>query len=110
MRVERGTSGGYVIRLEESPPVNRHRPSVDVLFASVAAVAPQAVGVLMTGMGRDGAQGLLSMRRAGAFTIAQDEATSVVYGMPREAAALGGVAEVAPLDQIAAAIVRAASR
>lgn len=110
MRVERATSGGYVVRLDDAPPVNRHRPSVDVLFASVAVVAPQAVGVLMTGMGRDGAQGLLSMRRAGSHTIAQDEATSVVYGMPREAHALGGVSEVAALSDIAGAIIRAAAR
>jgi two-component system chemotaxis response regulator CheB len=98
--------GGYRIELSRSEPVNRHRPAVDVLFDSVAAEAGgNATGVILTGMGKDGARGLLAMRRAGAWTIGQDEASCVVYGMPREAAMLGGVAEVAPLDEIAARLL-----
>jgi len=92
----------YVCRLNDGPPVNRHRPSVDVLFHSAARHAgSNAVGVLLTGMGKDGAAGLLAMRRAGAPTIAQDEASCVVFGMPREAIALGGASEVVALDEIA---------
>lgn len=82
--------GGYRTQLDNSDPVNRHRPSVDVLFRSVAQmVGPNAVGVIMTGMGKDGALGMLEMRRAGAPTFAQSEASCVVYGMPREAVAIG---------------------
>lgn len=89
-------------------PVNRHRPSVDVLFESVArAAGARAVGVLLTGMGKDGAQGLLAMRRAGAFTLAQDASSCVVYGMPREAAEIGAAAEVLGLELIAARIMSA---
>jgi two-component system chemotaxis response regulator CheB len=78
---------------------------VDVLFSSVARSAgPNAVGVLLTGMGRDGALGLLEMRRAGAATLAQDEASCVVYGMPREAVALGAAAQVVPLESMATAL------
>jgi two-component system chemotaxis response regulator CheB len=95
----------FRVRVFDGPPVNRHRPSVDVLFRSVAkAAGPDAVGVIMTGMGDDGARGLLEMRRAGAFTVAQDEATCVVYGMPREAVALGAADREAPLSQIAEVI------
>lgn len=95
----------YMTELSQSAPVNRHRPSVDVLFGSVARVAGgNAVGALLTGMGKDGAAGLLEMRRAGAFTIAQSEATCVVYGMPREAAQLGAACEVLDLDAIAVRI------
>lgn len=87
--------------LVQTPPVNGHRPSVDVLFDSAAAVmGKQAVGIILTGMGRDGAQGLLSMRKAGARTFGQDEASCVVYGMPREAFLLGAVEEVADIYQI----------
>lgn len=94
--------GRLAVRLSAEPPVNHHRPSVDVLFSSVAAVAgAQAVGVLLTGMGADGAAGLLAMRQAGARTLAQDEASSVVYGMPREALSLGAVEEVVPIDRLA---------
>ena len=96
----------YAVRVFDGPPVNRHRPSVDVLFRSVARVAgAHAVGVIMTGMGDDGAQGLLEMRRAGAFTVAQDEATCVVHGMPREAVLLGAVDRESPLGSIAEVIV-----
>jgi two-component system chemotaxis response regulator CheB len=100
-----------VVRLTDAPPVSHHRPSVDVMFRSVAgALGKNAVGVLLTGMGADGARGLLAMRRAGAHTLAQDEATSVVYGMPREAVALGAVDQQLPLHEIAEAIVRRAQR
>jgi len=89
----------YVVRLKDMPAVNHHRPSVDVMMHSVAkAAGANAVGVILTGMGSDGARGLLAMREAGAHTIAQDEETSIVYGMPKEAAALGGAAEVLPLE------------
>lgn len=95
------SGGGYVLALSRGEPVNRHRPSVDVLFHAVAASAGcQAIGVLLTGMGKDGARGLLALRRAGAHTIAQDQQSSVVYGMPREAVALDAVDEVAPLSHI----------
>jgi len=87
----------YVCRLNDGPPVNRHRPSVDVLFQSVSeTAAARAIGVLLTGMGSDGAQGLLRMRQAGAHTIAQDEASCVVFGMPREAIVRGAAAQVLP--------------
>jgi two-component system, chemotaxis family, protein-glutamate methylesterase/glutaminase len=93
----------YVCRLDEGPPVNRHKPSVDVLFRSVAQQAGRnAIGVILTGMGKDGAVGLREMREAGSPTIAQDEATSVVWGMPGEAVAIGAAAETLPLGQVAA--------
>lgn len=96
------SGANYVARLDQGPPVNRHRPSVDVLFRSAAEQAGRnAVGVLLTGMGKDGAAGLVEMRQAGAPTIAQDEASCVVFGMPREAITLGGASEVLPLEEIA---------
>lgn len=96
----------YICNLSDGPPVNRHRPSVDVLFRSVAQVAGvNAVGVLLTGMGDDGAQGLKEMLEAGAATLAQDEASSVVWGMPGRAWQLGAAQELFPLDAIAAAIL-----
>ena len=97
-----GRSGAnYVAHLDEEPPVNRHRPSIDVLFDSAARHAGRnAIGVILTGMGRDGAEGLLRMKRAGAYTLAQDEASCVVFGMPREAIALGAADEVAPLSEM----------
>ncbi|MDR7275846.1 protein-glutamate methylesterase/protein-glutamine glutaminase [Catenuloplanes atrovinosus] len=99
--------GGYRVRVFDAPPVNRHRPSVDVLFRSVAKAAGNAaLGVIMTGMGDDGARGLLEMHRAGAFTVAQDEATCVVHGMPHEAVQLGAVDREAPLESIAEVIHR----
>ncbi|HET8550653.1 MAG TPA: chemotaxis response regulator protein-glutamate methylesterase [Bryobacteraceae bacterium] len=95
----------YTVEVRGGPRVCYQRPSVDVLFHSVAdSAAEYAIGVLLTGMGSDGARGLLEMRRAGARTIAQDERTSVVYGMPREAERMGAVERVLPLDAIAAAI------
>jgi len=101
----------YLCRLSEGPLVNRHRPSVDVLFRSVAQnVGPNAVGAILTGMGDDGARGLKEMLEAGAQTVAQDEASSVVWGMPGAAVRLGGAAEVLPLERIASALLRLASR
>jgi two-component system, chemotaxis family, protein-glutamate methylesterase/glutaminase len=100
----------YVVEVKEGPLVNHHRPSVDVLFRSVAACAgANAVGVIMTGMGDDGARGLLEMRHAGALTAAQDEATSVVYGMPRAALRLGATDVSLPLEGIAGWLQQAAS-
>jgi len=91
----------YVCRLNDGPPVNRHRPSVDVMFRSVAQnVGSNALGVLLTGMGADGAEGMKEMLDAGAFTVAQDEATSVVWGMPGAACKLGAAKEVKALDKI----------
>jgi two-component system chemotaxis response regulator CheB len=99
----------YTVEVTDGPLVSRHRPSVDVLFRSVArAAGPNAVGVIMTGMGADGAAGLLDMKRAGAFTLAQDETTCVVFGMPREAILCGGVETVLPLPQIAPRILELA--
>jgi two-component system chemotaxis response regulator CheB len=101
----------YSVRINQDPPVNRHRPSVDVTFASVAQYAgANAIGVILTGMGGDGAKEMLTMKQAGAFTIAQDEASCVVFGMPKEAIKLGGVDKILPLSEIAAAIVAYVSR
>lgn len=98
----RRAASGYVTELSTAPPVNRHRPAVDVLFDSAAAVVGrQAIGVILTGMGKDGAQGLLRMRQAGARTFGQDEGTCVVYGMPREAFLVGAVEEQCRLDAMA---------
>lgn len=93
----------YVCRLDDGVPVNRHKPSVDVLFRSVAQnAARNAIGIILTGMGKDGARGLKEMLEAGSCTIAQDEATSVVWGMPGEAVALGAAQHVLPLENVAA--------
>jgi Chemotaxis response regulator containing a CheY-like receiver domain and a methylesterase domain len=98
----------YHVGVKDGPLVSRHRPSVDVLFRSAAHCAgANALGILMTGMGDDGARGLLEMRLAGAFTIAQDEDSCVVFGMPREAIALGAPQKVVPLQHIAREIARA---
>ncbi|MFN8838363.1 MAG: chemotaxis response regulator protein-glutamate methylesterase [Burkholderiales bacterium] len=98
-----GRSGAnYVVEIDDGPPVNRHRPSVEVLFKSVARHAGRnAIGIMLTGMGRDGADAMKELRDAGAYNIAQDEATCVVYGMPREAVATGAVHEVLPVQKIA---------
>jgi two-component system chemotaxis response regulator CheB len=104
------SGANYVAKLDEGPPVNRHRPSVDVLFHSAAQYAGRnAIGVILTGMGRDGAAGLLEMHNAGAPTIAQDEASCVVFGMPREAIALGGASEVVTLEAIAPRLMELAA-
>ncbi|NVO12452.1 MAG: chemotaxis response regulator protein-glutamate methylesterase [Rhodoplanes sp.] len=100
----------YYVSVKDGPLVSRHRPSVDVLFRSAARFAgANALGIIMTGMGDDGARGLLEMKQAGAHTVAQDEATSVVFGMPKEAIALGAVDRVLPLGSLAGAVLRAGS-
>jgi two-component system chemotaxis response regulator CheB len=92
----------YMVALNQGPLVNRHRPSVDVLFRSAAnAAGANALGIILTGMGKDGVQGMLEMKRAGSHTIAQNEASCVVFGMPKEAIAAGGVSEVLALQDIA---------
>ena len=99
----------YYVEVKDGPLVCRHRPSVDVLFRSAARYAgPNAVGVILTGMGDDGARGMREMKQAGAKTIAQDEATCVVFGMPKEAIRMNGVDQVMPLDSIAGAILHTA--
>jgi len=96
----------YVCQLHDGPPVNRHRPSVDVLFRSVAqSLGAQAIGVLLTGMGDDGARGLKEMHEAGAYTLVQDEKTSVVWGMPGQAVKLGAVDAILPLADMAEKIL-----
>jgi two-component system chemotaxis response regulator CheB len=103
--------GVHTVRLGSDAPVRRHRPSVDVLFDSCARVAgARAIGIIMTGMGNDGAEGLLAMRRAGARTLAQDEATSVVFGMARVAISLDAAEMVLPLGRLAETAVRLARR
>jgi two-component system chemotaxis response regulator CheB len=100
----------YLVEVTSGPPVSRHRPSVDVLFQSVAqAAGPNAVGALLTGMGDDGAEGLLAMLRAGAATFAQDEASCIVFGMPREAILRGAAQHVVPLSRMGDALRGAAS-
>lgn len=96
------SGANYVTELSQSEPVNRHRPSVDVLFRSAATYAGKnAIGIMLTGMGKDGAAGMLEMREAGAYNFAQDEASCVVFGMPKAAIELGAVDEVVPLDNMA---------
>ena len=108
--IRRGPAG-YLTELSGADPVNRHRPSVDVLFDSAASlVGRQALGVILTGMGKDGAQGLLRMRQAGARTFGQDEASCVVYGMPREAFLVGAVEEQCSLDEISRRVLNALGR
>jgi two-component system chemotaxis response regulator CheB len=100
----------YHVAIKDGPPVSRHRPSVDVLFRSAAQYAgSNAVGIIMTGMGDDGAKGLLEMKKAGAFTVAQDEESCIVFGMPKEAIALGAAAKIVPLSAIPAEILHARS-
>lgn len=96
----------YVAKLSDAEPVHRHRPAVDVMMESVAVAGGKNVlGVLLTGMGKDGARGMLGIRNCGGYTIAQDEASCVVYGMPKEAVAMGGVDQTLPLDKIGAALL-----
>src|SRR5690606_31061734 len=100
----------YQVRVKDGPPVHHQRPAVDVLFPSVARCAGRsAAGALLTGMGADGARGLLQMRESGAHTVAQDERSCVVFGMPREAIQLGAAREVLPLSRIADALLGAAA-
>ena len=97
----RRSGANYMTELSQGEPVNRHRPSVDVLFRSAAKHAGKnAIGVIMTGMGKDGAEAMLEMHRAGAYNLAQNEATCVVFGMPKEAIAAGGVDEVVPIQEM----------
>jgi two-component system, chemotaxis family, protein-glutamate methylesterase/glutaminase len=110
LRVER-SSGQLKCRLTQDDLASGHRPSVDVLFESVAkAVGPMAVGAILTGMGRDGARGLKLMRDAGAYTVGQNQASSLVYGMPRVAFEEGAVVEQAPLEAIASRLANALVR
>jgi two-component system chemotaxis response regulator CheB len=100
------SGANYVAELSQGSLVNRHRPSVDVLFRSVANIAgSNAIGVIMTGMGKDGALGMKEMHDQGCWTIAQNEASCVVFGMPKEAINLGAVSEVVALDQISTAVM-----
>jgi two-component system chemotaxis response regulator CheB len=100
LSVER-SGANYIARVQDGDPVNRHKPSVEVLFKSAArVVGPNAIGIMLTGMGADGAKAMKEMRDAGAYCVAQDEATCVVFGMPREAIAAGAVQEVLPLGKI----------
>jgi len=102
----RRSGAQYHVEVADGPLVNRHKPSVDVLFRSVAQIAGRnALGVIMTGMGDDGARGMKEMHDAGARTVAEDESTCVVFGMPREAIKLGGVDRVVPLDAIPGEII-----
>jgi len=97
--------GRYTVRIEDGPHVSRHRPSVDVLFRSTAqAAGKNAMGILLTGMGDDGARGLLEMKQMGSLTIAQDEASSVVFGMPKEAIQRGAAVRIQPLNRMAGEI------
>jgi two-component system chemotaxis response regulator CheB len=105
LSVER-SGANYIARVRDGEPVNRHKPSVEVLFESAArVVGPNALGVMLTGMGGDGAKAMRAMRDAGAWNVCQDEASCVVFGMPREAIAAGAANEVLPLARIAPALV-----
>jgi two-component system chemotaxis response regulator CheB len=110
MQVIKQAAGGYAVRLHDGPKVHYQRPAVDELFFSAAKLAGSpAIGILLTGMGKDGAEGLLALKNAGCHTIVQDEATCVVFGMPREAILLGAAEDVRPLPAIAAALMAALS-
>ncbi len=105
LSVER-SGANYIARVQDGDPVNRHKPSVEVLFKSAArVVGPNAIGIMLTGMGADGAKAMREMRDAGAYCVAQDEASCVVFGMPREAIAAGAVQEVLPLNKIGPHVV-----
>ncbi len=104
-------NGSYAVKIKDGPQVHHQRPSVDVLFESVAACASaNVIGVILTGMGSDGARGLLQMRQKGAYTLAQDEASSVVFGMPKEAIKLGAAVKVASLENMSKEIINALSK
>jgi two-component system chemotaxis response regulator CheB len=102
----RRSGAGYYVELNDGPLVSRHRPSVDVLFRSAARYGRNVVGVIMTGMGDDGARGMLEMKQAGAVNLAQDEESCVVFGMPSEAIKLGGADHIVPLNRMAAEVLR----
>ncbi|MFO0340235.1 MAG: CheB methylesterase domain-containing protein, partial [Acidobacteriota bacterium] len=109
--VRAGLGGGYQVEVKDGPQVCYQKPSVDVLFGSVARVAGgDAVAVILTGMGNDGARGMKRVREAGGWTIAQDEASCVVYGMPREAVLAGAVEESVGIEQVAGAIEKGLRR
>lgn len=111
MAIEKTKQGNYIVRVKDDAPMNRHKPSVDYLFNSVAeVVGSKSIGVILTGMGADGAQGLLKMRNAGAKTIGQDEDSCVVYGMPRAAFLVGAIEEVCPLEEVALTIAKKSSK
>jgi two-component system chemotaxis response regulator CheB len=96
----------YVVKLSDAEPVHRHRPAVDVMMESVAlAGGKNVLGVLLTGMGKDGAKGMLNIREHGGYTLAQDEASCVVYGMPKEAVSVGGVDQTVELDTMGAVLL-----
>lgn len=100
------SGANYVVEVTDGEPVNRHKPSVEVLFKSVARnVGPNAVGIMLTGMGKDGATAMFEMKQAGAYNIAQDEASCIVFGMPKEAIAAGGVDEVLPVQRIGSFVI-----
>ncbi len=109
MRV-RSENGKLVIRLDQSPAVNGHRPSVDVMMQSVAMIQAPKVGVIMTGMGNDGANGMKELKKSGASTIAESSETCVVYGMPKAAIQLGAIDHEVPLHQIVSFVVRALNK
>jgi len=110
IKVERTSKGGLCVRINDDPPMNRHRPSVDYLFHSVVSViGKNSVGVILTGMGGDGAKGLLEMKKIGSMTIAQDEKTCAVYGMPKRAVEMDAVKKVVSLENIAREILVACS-
>jgi two-component system chemotaxis response regulator CheB len=103
----RRSGANYMTQLSDGPPVNRHRPSVDVLFRSAAEHAGRnVVGVILTGMGKDGAQGMLAMKESGAYNFAQDEASCVVFGMPKEAIAVGATDEILPIHEMAQGVMQ----
>jgi two-component system, chemotaxis family, protein-glutamate methylesterase/glutaminase len=105
LSVER-SGANYIARVQDGEPVNRHKPSVEVLFNSAAkVVGPNALGIMLTGMGADGAKAMKTMRDAGSYNWVQDEASCVVFGMPREAIAAGAANEVLPLTQIAPKLI-----
>lgn len=107
----RRSGAKYQVVINQNPPVNRHRPSVDVMFRSVAQFAGKnSLGVILTGMGNDGAAGMFEMKQAGAYTLAQDEDSCVVFGMPKEAIKAGGVDKILPLSEIPAAMLAQVSR
>lgn len=100
------SGANYIARVQDGDPINRHKPSVEALFLSAAkVVGPNAIGIMLTGMGADGAQAMKVMKDAGAYNYCQDEASCVVFGMPREAIAAGAADEVLPLNQIAAKVL-----
>jgi two-component system chemotaxis response regulator CheB len=109
--IVRRSGADYILGLTQEPPVNRHRPSVDVLFYSAAAaVGRNAIGVILTGMGKDGAAGMLELKKSGAYTLGQNETTCVVYGMPREAFLMGGVDEQVALSDVAGKVLNYLAR